>query len=349
MHPNPMASPPLPPAEKALLRSQLDQTALAKKELEENCRKASASLTKATQEKESCQQELLTTKAVCESTQMNLELRKHECDSLRADTSNYFQHIKGMLSPYSCSEVHGQLSWLTKQMEQLFLRQQERESAYIGKKVCEMNVQQHRINCTREKQELEKRLQDAEKQVQGGQEEKKKLLAEKQQLSKELEEKSRAATQAGFFKDQFNICMGSKVRELMGLGGVPGPPLWPRWEHARARHVHLCTFAHATLLLQTRSCPRASAWPRRDTGHPGQGRAAGSTCRPPSPRGAVPKRGSGASTNATARSPPQTDAFFDITGLRVPGGGVRPGPFASTSSYMDALRNQGIFGNMGES
>ncbi|XP_009632093.1 plasmalemma vesicle-associated protein, partial [Egretta garzetta] len=124
-----------------------------------NSTQASASLTKATQEKESCQQELLTTKAVCESTQMNLELRKHECDSLRADTSNYFQHIKGMLSPYSCSEVHGQLSWLTKQMEQLFLRQQERESAYIGKKVCEMNVQQHRINCTREKQELEKRLQ----------------------------------------------------------------------------------------------------------------------------------------------------------------------------------------------
>ncbi|NXE84835.1 PLVAP protein, partial [Cochlearius cochlearius] len=198
-------------AEKALLRSQLDQTALAKKELEENCRKVGATLSKATQEQESCQQDLLTTKAICKSTEMNLELQKHECDSLRADTSNYFQRIKGMLSPYSCGEVHGQLSWLSKQMEQLFLRQQERESAYIGKKVCEMNMYQYRINCSREKQELEKRLQDAEKQVKGGQEEKKKLLVEKEQLSKELEEKSKAAAQAGYFKDQFNICMGSKV------------------------------------------------------------------------------------------------------------------------------------------
>ncbi|KAF1596053.1 Plasmalemma vesicle-associated protein, partial [Eudyptes moseleyi] len=197
-------------AEKALLRSQLDQTALAKKELEENCRKAGATLTKATQEQESCQRDLLTTRTICESTKTNLEFLKHECSSLRSDVSYSFQRIK-MLSPYSCSAVQEQLSWLTQQTEGLFLRQQEWETKYVAKSVCDMNLLQCRINCSGEKQELEKRLQDVEKQVKGGQEEKKKLLVEKEQLGKELEEKSKAAAQAGYFKEQLNICMGSKV------------------------------------------------------------------------------------------------------------------------------------------
>ncbi|KAM9215550.1 plasmalemma vesicle-associated protein [Leptosomus discolor] len=240
-------------ADKALLRSQLDQTALAKKELEENCRKAAATLTKATQEQESCQRDLLTTKTVCESTKTNLELLKHECGSLRSDISYSFQRIKDMLTPYGCNGVHEQLSWLTQRTEGLFLWQQERETKYVGKSVCDMNLAQCRINCSREKQELEKRLQDVEKQVKGGQEERKKLVAEKEQLSKELEEKSKAAAQAGYIKEQLNICMGSKM-----------------------------------------------------------------------------------------------DAFFDITGSRVPVSAGRPGPFANTGSYVDALRNQGIFGNMGK-
>ncbi|KAF1635658.1 Plasmalemma vesicle-associated protein, partial [Eudyptes filholi] len=208
--PQPRAPPPPPAAEKALLRSQLDQTALAKKELEENCRKAGATLTKATQEQESCQRDLLTTRTICESTKTNLELLKHECSSLRSDVSYSFQRIK-MLSPYSCSAVQEQLSWLTQQTEGLFLRQQEWETKYVAKSVCDMNLLQCRINCSGEKQELEKRLQDVEKQVKGGQEEKKKLLVEKEQLGKELEEKSKAAAQAGYFKEQLNICMGSKV------------------------------------------------------------------------------------------------------------------------------------------
>ncbi|NXQ96746.1 PLVAP protein, partial [Sagittarius serpentarius] len=202
---------PPPPAEKALLRNQLDQTALAKKELEENCRKAGATLTKATQEQESCQRDLLTTRTVCESTKTNLELLKHECSTLRSDVSYSFQRIKEMLITYSCGAVNEQLSWLTQRTEGLFLWQQERETKYVGKSVCDMNVLQCRINCSGEKQELEKRLQDAEKQVKGGQEEKKKLLVEKEQLSKELEEKGKAAAQAGYFKEQLNICMGSKV------------------------------------------------------------------------------------------------------------------------------------------
>ncbi|NXA19313.1 PLVAP protein, partial [Ibidorhyncha struthersii] len=190
---------------------QLDQTALAKKELEENCRKAGATLTKAIQEQESCRQDLLTTRTLCETTKTNLELLKHECGSLRSDMSYSFQRIKEMLSPYSCSAVQDQLSRLMQRTEGLFLWQQERESRYVGKSVCDMNLHQCHLNCSREKQELEKRLQDVEKQVKSGQEEKKKLLAEKEQLGKELEEKSKAAAQAGYFKEQLNICMGSKV------------------------------------------------------------------------------------------------------------------------------------------
>ncbi|NWQ86974.1 PLVAP protein, partial [Burhinus bistriatus] len=170
-----------------------------------------ATLTKATQEQESCQQDLLTTRTVCETTKTNLELLKHECGSLRSDMSYSFQRIKEMLSPYSCSTVQEQLSWLTQRTEGLFLWQQERETRYVGKSVCDMNLHQCHVNCSREKQELEKRLQDSEKQVKSGQEEKKKLLAEKERLGKELEEKSKAATQAGYFKEQFNVCMGSKV------------------------------------------------------------------------------------------------------------------------------------------
>ncbi|NXN25768.1 PLVAP protein, partial [Nycticryphes semicollaris] len=199
------------PADKVLLRSQLDQTVLAKKEQEENCRKAGSMVTKATQEQESCQQDLLTTRTLHETTKTNLELLKHECGTLRSDMSYFFQRIKEMLSPYSCSTVHEQLNRLTQRMEGLFLWQQERETRYVGKSVCDMTLHQCHLNCSREKQELEKRLQEAEKQVKEGQEEKKKLLGEKEQLGKELEEKSRAATQAGYFKEQLNICMGSKV------------------------------------------------------------------------------------------------------------------------------------------
>ncbi|NXI68622.1 PLVAP protein, partial [Anseranas semipalmata] len=243
-------------AEKAQLRSQLDQTALARKELEDGRTRAGTALAKATQEQEGCQQDLLTTRTLCDTTKTHLELLKHECGTLRSDMSYSFQRIKDMLSPYSCSAVHEQLSWLAQRAEGLFLWQQERETKYVGKGVCDMNLLQCRLNCSREKQELEKRLQEADKQLKGGQEEKKKLLAEKEQLSKEVGEKSKAAAQANYFKEQLNICMGSKM-----------------------------------------------------------------------------------------------DAFFDFTGQRVPGspgGSVRPGPFASASSYVDVLRNQGIFGNAEE-
>lgn len=290
MHPKPV--PPPPPADKALLRNQLDQTALAKKELEENCRKAGATLTKATQEQESCQRDLLNTRIACEPAKSNLELLKHECRSLRSDMNYFFQRIKGLAVPYSCNDVNDQVTWLTQQTEGLFLWQQERETKYMGKTVCDMNMLQCHMNCSREKQDLDKRLQDAEKQVKGNQEEKKKLLVEKEQLSKELEEKSKAATQAGHFKEQLNICVGSKVRELPGHGDIPGHPPWPCREHTRPGthlfllHVPFCkrtlarAFSLARALLHTHAffCKQhASA---RLRVHPRHGQAAAA---PPGP------------------------------------------------------------------
>lgn len=250
--------PPLLAAEKALLRSQLDQTALAKKELEENCRKAAATLTRVTQEQERCQQNLLTTEANCESAKTNLELLKHECSSLRSDVSYTFQRVKELVSPYSCSAVHEQLSRLTQRTEGLFLWQQDRESKYVGKSVCNLNVLQCQNNCTREKQELEKRLQDAEKQVKGGQEEKKQLLAEKQKLFKELEEKTKAAVQAGYLKEQLNICLVSKVRELRHRAPVAAPGTL-RGRAGRTRGRAHPSFAHPLFLLRSRFCAAAGA------------------------------------------------------------------------------------------
>uniref|UniRef100_A0A8V5GP71 Uncharacterized protein n=1 Tax=Melopsittacus undulatus TaxID=13146 RepID=A0A8V5GP71_MELUD len=217
--PQPHTSPST--ADKVLLRSQLDQAAQARKEQEENCRKEGALLSKATAEQESCQQELRSSQSLLESTQHNLELRKQECSTLRSEVRYSFQHIKEMLSPYSCTAVHDQLNWLTQHTERLFLWQQDRDTNYVGKSVCKVSLSLCQQNCSREKQELEKRLQGSEKQLKEGQEEKKKLLAEKEQLSKELEEKSKAAAQAWYFKDQLSICMGAKVR-MLGTSLAPG-------------------------------------------------------------------------------------------------------------------------------
>lgn len=92
---------------------------------------------------------------------------------------------------------------------------------YQEKVACELNLLQCQFNGTRLKQELEKRLQEADKQLKGGQEEKKKLLAEKEQLSKELGEKSKAALQSNYLKQQLSICEGAKVRGQLGHGDSP--------------------------------------------------------------------------------------------------------------------------------
>ncbi|NXP78730.1 PLVAP protein, partial [Ramphastos sulfuratus] len=197
--------------EKAQMKTQLDQTTLTMKELQENTRKSAAMLSKVTQEQARCQEDLTIAKTNHESTKTHMDLLKQECVSLRSHVSYTFQHIRERLNSYSCKPAQEQFDWLAEKIEKLFLRQHELESKYVGKSVCDMYLQQCHANCSREKQELEKRLQDAGKQVEGGQEERKKLVAEKERLSKELEEKSKVATQAGYFKEQLNICLGSKV------------------------------------------------------------------------------------------------------------------------------------------
>ncbi|KAM9369061.1 plasmalemma vesicle-associated protein [Phaethornis superciliosus] len=209
--------------DKAALRTQLDQTALAKKELEKNCRKSAESLSQARQEQERCQQELSSTQTLWESTRTNLDLLKDECRTLRTDVSYTFQRIKELLSPYACGSVQEQLNRLTQQTERLFLWQQDRETKYVGKSVCDMNLFQHRLNCSREKQALEKKLQETEKEVKGGQEEQKKLLGEKEQLGKELEEKSKAAAQAGYLRGQLNLCLNSKMGAFFDIPGLRAP------------------------------------------------------------------------------------------------------------------------------
>ncbi|XP_064353556.1 plasmalemma vesicle-associated protein [Dromaius novaehollandiae] len=243
-------------AEKATLQSQQDQVALARRQAEESCAQASAALGKVTRENEGCQRELLTTKTSCDGARSQLELQKRECVSLRADVAYSLQRIRELLGPFSCGSAQEQLSWLAQRAEGLFLWQQERDTKYVGKTVCSMTVAQCQLNCSHDKQDLDKRLQDAEKRLQSSQEEKKKLAAAKEQLGKELEEKSRAAVQAAYLREQLNICMASKM-----------------------------------------------------------------------------------------------DAFPDVSGARVPGAfGGRPGAFGNAGTYVsaDALRNQGIFGNMGK-
>ncbi|XP_071583887.1 plasmalemma vesicle-associated protein [Heliangelus exortis] len=209
--------------DKAALRTQLEQRAQAEKELEQNCRKTNDTLSEARKEQKSCQQVLNDTRTLWESTRTNLGLLKDECRTLRSDVSYTFQRIKELLGPYTCGSVQEQLSWLTQQAERLFLWQQDRETKYVGKSVCDMNLFQSRLNCSREKQELEKKLRDSEKEVKGGEEERKKLLLEKEKLGKELEEKSKAAAQVGHLWGQLNLCLNSKMGAFFDIPGLRAP------------------------------------------------------------------------------------------------------------------------------
>ncbi|NXA53522.1 PLVAP protein, partial [Nothocercus julius] len=199
-------------AEKATLRSQQDQAALARREQDERCGKASAALAAASRASEGCQRELLTTRTGCDATRSQLELQQRECTTLRDDVRYAFQRIKELLGPYSCSSAQEQLSRLAQRTEGLFFWQQERDAKYVGKAVCSMMVAQCQLNCSHDKQDLDKRLQEAEKRAQSSQEQQKKLLAAKELLAKELEEKSRVAVQAAYLKEQLGLCTGSKVR-----------------------------------------------------------------------------------------------------------------------------------------
>ncbi|XP_031459985.1 plasmalemma vesicle-associated protein isoform X2 [Phasianus colchicus] len=210
-------------AEKAQLQQQLETVTQKRKELGQSCTTAETALGKAKQEQERCQQELKATGALCSTTKAKLEQLTGECDTLRSNVLYYLRTLSVNNKNFGCSQVEDQLRLLMHRIEELFSRQQKHESDYVGKSVCDLTLQQCHLNCSHEKQELGRRLQEVRQQLQGSQEEQKKLLAEKERLSKELGEKSNAATQANHFREQFNLCMSSKVPGS-AVGSVRPPP-----------------------------------------------------------------------------------------------------------------------------
>ncbi|NWI45826.1 PLVAP protein, partial [Picathartes gymnocephalus] len=199
-------------AEKLQLQRQLDQATSSKKNLEESSRQSKSELDKATQERDRCQQDLQRARTEGDFSRAELELQRHECRSLKNDMSDKFPRISELMKQFRCGEAEDELRQLRDRMEGLLRRQQERDSQFIWKSTCELSVQQCRLNCSRELQELEKRIQSLEKLEKDGKEERRKLELEKEKVGKELEEKRRAAAaQAEWLRQQLGVCIGTKV------------------------------------------------------------------------------------------------------------------------------------------
>lgn len=209
-------------AEKAQLQEQLNTAMQQKKELGQNSSKAAAALGKARQEQERCQQELKATGVLCDTTKAQLEHLKGERDTLRSNVLYNLRTMSISNKNFGCSQVEEQLRLLMHRIDELFSRQQKHESDYVGKSICDLTLQQCHLNCSHEKLELGRRLQEVQQQLRGGQEEQRKLLAEKERLSKELGEKSKAAAQANYFSEQLNLCMSTKVGTYYTAPQVPG-------------------------------------------------------------------------------------------------------------------------------
>ncbi|XP_052555684.1 plasmalemma vesicle-associated protein [Tympanuchus pallidicinctus] len=209
-------------ADKVQLQRQLETATQQRKELGQSCTTAETALGKARQEQERCQQELKATGALCGTTKAQLEHLRGECDTLRSNVLYNLRTMSMSNKNFGCSQVEDQLRLLMHRIEELFSRQQKHESDYVGKSVCDLTLQQCHLNCSHERQELGRRLQEARQQLQGSQEEQRKLLAEKERLSKELGEKSKAAAQANYFSEQLNICVSSKVGTYYTAPRVPG-------------------------------------------------------------------------------------------------------------------------------
>ncbi|NXR43767.1 PLVAP protein, partial [Hippolais icterina] len=192
-HPPQPLSPIPPKAEKLQLQRQLDQASSSKKLLEESGQKSQAELAKATQERDKCQQDLRSARTDGEISKTQLELQRHECRLLQSDISDKFPTISELVKQFRCGAAETELRQIRERAEELFRRQQERDSQFVWRNSCELSVQQCRLNCSRQGQELERRIQALEKAQRDGLEERKKLQAEKEKVGKELEEKSRAA------------------------------------------------------------------------------------------------------------------------------------------------------------
>ncbi|NWV72349.1 PLVAP protein, partial [Malurus elegans] len=199
-------------AEKLQLQRQLDQTTLSKKSLEETGQKTEAMLAKATQERDRCQQDLQSARTEGDLSRTELGLQRHECRSLKDDISDKLQRVTELAKLSRCGEAEDELRQIRDRTEGLFRWQQDRDSRYVRKNACELSVQQCHINCSREMQELEKRIQALEKREKDGKEERARLEANKEKLGKELEEARRAAAvQAESLREQLRVCMGAQV------------------------------------------------------------------------------------------------------------------------------------------
>ncbi|RMB89758.1 hypothetical protein DUI87_33773 [Hirundo rustica rustica] len=210
-------------AEKLQLQRQLDQAGSSKKTLEESWRQCQAELAKATQERDRCQQDLRSARTEGDFSRTELQLQRHECRSLQSDMSDKFPRVSELVKQFRCGEAETELRQIRDRAEGLFRRQQERDSQFIWRNSCELSVQQCRLNCSREMQELEKRIQGLEKREKDAVEERKRLEAEKEKVGKELEEKRRAAAaQAEALREQLGFCMGAKVGTRDRGHGTPG-------------------------------------------------------------------------------------------------------------------------------
>ncbi|KAM4883985.1 plasmalemma vesicle-associated protein [Sylvia borin] len=202
------------------LQQQLDQATSSKKTLEESGQQAQAQLAKATQERDKCQQELRSARTEGDLSRTELQLQRRECHSLQNDLEDKISRLSELVKQFRCSEVEGQLKEIQRQAEALFQRQKERHSQIFWRNSCELSVQQCHLNCSREKQELQKRIQGLEEKERDGLEERRKLQLEKDRVGKELEEKRKAAAaQAEALREQLVFCMGAK--DVPGLRG-PG-------------------------------------------------------------------------------------------------------------------------------
>ncbi|NWZ39032.1 PLVAP protein, partial [Brachypodius atriceps] len=199
-------------AEKLQLQRQLDQAGSSKKTLEESGRQSQAELAKATQERDKCQQELRSARTEGDFSRTELQLQRHECRSLQSDLSDKFPRLLELAQQFHCGEAESELKLIRNRAEGLFRRQQERDSQFIWRNSCELSLEQCRLNCSRQTQELDKRIQALEKRDKEAAEERKKLEVEKEKVAKELEEKRRAAAaQAEALRQQLGFCMGAKV------------------------------------------------------------------------------------------------------------------------------------------
>ncbi|NWV82329.1 PLVAP protein, partial [Dasyornis broadbenti] len=199
-------------AEKLQLQRQLDQATSSKKNLEDSSQKTEATLAKATQDRDRCQQDLQNTKMEWEFSRTELELQRHECRALKGDISDKFQRVMDLAKQSRCGDIEDELRQLRDRTEGLFRWQQDRDSRYVQKNACELSVRQCHLNCSREMQELEKRIQGLEKREREEKEERAKLEAQREKVGKEMEEKRRAAAaQVEALREQLGVCMGAKV------------------------------------------------------------------------------------------------------------------------------------------